>query len=116
MIRLTALYPNTKGGWFDMDYYLKKHVPFVKERIASFGARLELEEGMAGALPESPSAYVVIGSVTYKSMEDLQNVLTMYGEEIMADIPNYTNLQPIMQISRVIEPIAGEKPLDGAAL
>ena len=116
MIRLTVLYPNSEGGWFDMDYYLKKHVPLVKERIASVGASVELEEGMAGAEPDTPSAFCVIGSINYKSMEDLQKVLAMHGEELLADIPNYTNIKAIMQISRLIEPVAGKKDSNVAAV
>ena len=49
-------------------------------------------------------------------MEDLQKVMAMHGEELMADIPNYTNIQAIMQISRIIEPVAGNKPQNVAAV
>ena len=64
---------------------------------------------MAGAEPDTPSAFCIIGSINFKSMEDLEKVMAMHGEELMADIPNYTNIQAIMQISRVIEPVAGNK-------
>jgi uncharacterized protein (TIGR02118 family) len=108
MIRLTVLYPNTEGAWFNMDYYLQKHVPLVKERIASFGpVRVDVEEGMTGAAPDTPSPFCLIFSMTFKSLEDLQTVMTMYGEELVADIVNFTNIQVIMQISRVIEPVTG---------
>ena len=109
MIRLTVLYPNTEGGWFNMDYFLKKHVPLVKERIASVGASVELEEGLAGAEPDTSSAFCVIASTNYKSMEDLQKVVAMHGKELLADIANFTNIQAIRQISRIIEPVAGKK-------
>ena len=39
--------------------------------------------------------------------EPAKEVMTMYGEELVADIANFTNIQVIMQISRVIEPATG---------
>lgn len=37
-------------------------------------------------------------------MEDLQRAMATHGEELVADIANYTNVQAEMLISRVIEP------------
>lgn len=106
MIRLTVLYPNTEGAWFNMDYYLQKHVALVKERIASFEpVRVDVEEGMTEAVPNTPSPFCLIFSMTFESLEDLQTVMTMYGKELVADIANFTNIQVIMQTSRVIEPL-----------
>ncbi len=104
MTRLTVLYPNIEDGWFDMEYYMKKHVPLVKERMASFApVRVMVEEGMSGAAPEIPSPFRLIFSITINSLEDLQNAMSMHGKELIADIAKFTNIQVVMQVSKVIE-------------
>jgi hypothetical protein len=33
MIKVSVFYPNEKGKKFDMEYYLDKHVPMVRENV-----------------------------------------------------------------------------------
>jgi uncharacterized protein (TIGR02118 family) len=102
MIRAAVLYPKTNEGRFDLDYYLNKHIPMVKERLTPFGLiRTEVDEGVGGLAPDQPAAYVVMASLVFESVEDLQKGLAAHGAEIMGDIANYTNLQPQIQINRI---------------
>ncbi|PRY11335.1 uncharacterized protein (TIGR02118 family) [Pontibacter ummariensis] len=104
MVRLTVLYPKSGDTRFDMDYYLQKHIPLVKEKLTPFGlVRGDLEEGLAGPAPGTAPAYHLIGSLSFNSLEELQKALAAHGEEIAADIPNYTDSKPQMQISKVLE-------------
>ncbi|CAN5207889.1 hypothetical protein BH23BAC1_BH23BAC1_08190 [soil metagenome] len=106
MIRLTVLYPNSEGSYFDMDYYLQIHVPLVKKRLTTLGlTQVVLEQGIAGIAPDSPSPYYVIGSLNFNSLEDLQNSLATHSEELVADISNFTDVQAEMVISQVVKPI-----------
>ena len=102
MIRVSVLYPKTSEGNFDLDYYLNKHIPMVKERLTPLGLmRLEVDEGIGGLAPDQPPAYVVMGYLVFETPEALQSGLAAHGAEIMGDIPNYTNLQPQIQINRI---------------
>jgi len=42
-----------------------------------------------------------MGHLYFDSVEDFQNSFGPNAEEIMADIPNYTNIEPVIQISQV---------------
>ncbi len=103
MIRVTVLYPNEAGRTFDHDYYVNKHMALVRERLKDFGVvRTEVDRGLAGGAPGSPAPYVAIGHVYLNSLEGFQQGMGRHGKEIMGDIPNYTNIQPQIQISEVI--------------
>ncbi len=42
-----------------------------------------------------------MGHLYFDSVEEFQTAFTPHAAEIMADIPNYTNIQPVIQISEV---------------
>jgi uncharacterized protein (TIGR02118 family) len=103
MVRISVLYPNEAGKKFDTDYYKNRHMALVTERLRSFGLiRTEVDKGLAGGGPGAPAPYVAIGHVYFNSVQDFQKGMGTHGKEIMADIPNYTNINPIIQISEVI--------------
>ncbi len=103
MICLTVLYPKTADSQFDMDYYLNTHTPLVRERLTPLGLTgVDLESGMAGAAPDSPPAYVMICRLNFSSPDELQTALNAHGPELTGDIPNFTDVQPLMQISQLL--------------
>jgi uncharacterized protein (TIGR02118 family) len=117
MIRVTILYPNVEGSRFDMNYYLNQHAALIKERLTPLGLiRVDLEEGLSGMAPGTPAPYRVIGSLTFNTLEDIQRALATHGEELIADIPNYTDIQAQMLITRVIEPVQVPTPMAAAVL
>jgi uncharacterized protein (TIGR02118 family) len=103
MIRVTVLFPRTSDSHFDMDYYLSRHVPMTTERLQSLGFRVkaEVDQGV-GTLTGEPAPYAVIGYLLFDKMEDLQQGLATHGAEIMADIPNFTNVQPQIQVGNMV--------------
>ena len=104
MIRVTALWPRTNDSHFDMEYYLTKHVPMTKARLESAGFPVvaEVDEGLGSLTPGEPPAYAAIGTLLFETMEDLQTGLAAHAAEILADIPNFTNVQPVIQIGSVV--------------
>lgn len=103
MILLTALYPKTADSRFDMDYYLNTHTPLVRERLTPMGLTgIDLEEGLAGGAPDSPASYTLIGRLKFNTIDELQAAVVAHGPELMGDIANFTDVQPLMQISRIM--------------
>jgi len=102
MIILSVLYPRTGESWFDYGYYLEKHVPLVQSRLSPMG--LERAEIMRGnsALDGSSAGFELIGFLGFSSLEAMQNGLAAHGNEILADIPNFTNVQPLLQVNTQI--------------
>lgn len=100
---MTVLYPQSDETRFDMDYYLSRHIAEVNARLRSMGlVKVQVDEGTSNVAPDQPLPFTVITQLTFATLEDLQNVLTEHGAEFIGDIPNFTNVQPHFQISRVL--------------
>jgi uncharacterized protein (TIGR02118 family) len=103
MVRISVLYANEPGRKFDHDYYVNQHMKLVRERLGSFGlVRTEVDKGLAGGAPGSSAPYVAIGHVYFNALDGFATGMGKHGAEIMADIANYTNIQPQIQISEII--------------
>ncbi len=101
MIKVTVLYPNGSGAKFDMNYYVTKHMPLVRERCAPECRSIAAESGVGGGGPGSPAPYIALGHLTFDSVAAFQKAFTPHMTEIMGDIPNYTNTSPVIQISEI---------------
>jgi uncharacterized protein (TIGR02118 family) len=101
MIKVSVFFPNEEGKKFDMDYYLNSHIPMVQEKVGATLKGGAVEQGLSGIEPGSPATYVAIGYLLFDSVEAFQSAFGPHSEAIMADIPNYTDIQPTFQISEV---------------
>lgn len=102
MIKVSIFYPNTPDSKFDMDYYRNSHMPMVKERMAGACTHFTIDQGLAGGKPGAPAAYAAIGQLFFESLESFQTAFAPHAKEISADIPNYTDVVPVIQISQVL--------------
>lgn len=101
MIKVSVLYPHEEGKKFDMDYYLNKHIPMVREKLGDALKNAAVEAGLAGGAPGSPPTYVAMGHLFFDSAESFQAAFAPHAQAIMADIPNYSQVTPVMQVSEV---------------
>ena len=101
MIKLSALYPNNEDSKFDMGYYCETHIPMVQKKLGTACKRVAVEQGLGGATPGSRATYIAMGHLYFVSIEAFQVAFGPHTEAIMGDIPNYTNVQPVIQISEV---------------
>ena len=101
MIKISVLYPNGEGNVFDMKYYLAKHIPLVRRLSGAALKKVEVEEGVAGLAAGTPPAYLAMGHLLFESVAAFQSAFGPHAAEIMGDIPNYTNVQPTIQVSEV---------------
>ena len=101
MIKVSVLYPYTEGKGFDMKYYCEKHMPMVKQKMGSACKSIAVEQGLAGGAPGTKPTYVAMGHIYCESVQAFQTAFGPHTGQIMADIPNYTPIQPIIQISEV---------------
>ena len=102
MIKISVMYPNAEGSHFDLDYYCKTHMPLVKARMGSHLEYYTVDKGLAGGAPGAPAPHAAAGHLYCKSVEAFQAGFGPHTAEIMGDIPNYTNITPIVQISEVV--------------
>ena len=101
-IKLTVLYPAGEGKTFDMDYYLNKHIPMVAGLLGDAVLGATVEKGLGGAGPNTPATYAAIGNMYFESIESFEQSFGPNVPAIMADAPNYTNVEPVVQVSEVM--------------
>ena len=103
MIRVAVLYPNKPDIKFAYDYYADQHMKLVNEKLLPMGMiKAEIDKGICGITPDSPPPYVAIGYLTFNSVDELQAAMAAHMNELMADIPNYSNIEPEIQTSEVV--------------
>lgn len=101
MILASVLYPRRDGGHFDHDYYETEHRELALDRLSPHGlVRLEMDRGLAG-LDGDPAPFVAAGHLYFHTREQLQAALEAHAEALMGDLPNFTDLEPVIQISRI---------------
>ena len=101
MIQVAVQYPRSGGSKFDMDYYCNKHMPMVSERCGDALKGMTIVEGMSGGMSGQPSANAAVGTLTFDSLEAFQSAMGPHMGEIMGDIPNYTDITPVLEISEI---------------
>ncbi|MNF52697.1 EthD protein [compost metagenome] len=102
MIKVSVMYANKPGARFDHAYYRDTHMPLVKARLGDSCKFYTVDKGLAGGGPGEPATYVGMCHIFCDSVEAFQTGFAPHAQEIMADIANYTDLAPIIQISEVV--------------
>jgi len=101
MIKVSVLYPNRPRAKFDMKYYCEKHMPMVQQKLGAACKRVAVEQGIAGGAPGTAAAFIAMGHLYCDSAEAFQAAFAPHVQAIMGDIPNYTDIEPTIQISEV---------------
>ena len=102
MIKVSVMYPSKPGARFDHDYYRDTHMPLVQSRMGEHCKYYTIDKGLAGGAPGEPPAYVGMCHIFCDSVEAFQAGMGPHQGEIFADIANYTDLAPVLQISEVV--------------
>ena len=101
MIKVSVLYPNSEGSSFDMDYYCNSHIPMVQEKLGAALKGVAVEQGLGGATPGSSATFEAMGHLLFESVEAFQAAFGPNADAIIGDMPNYTDVQPTIQVSEV---------------
>jgi uncharacterized protein (TIGR02118 family) len=99
--KVTILYPNGEDKTFDMDYYEKKHMPMVAGFLGSNLKFYEIDKGISGRTPNDKAPFVAIGYFYITDVAEYNKAIAQNREAVISDIKNYTNIQPVVQISQV---------------
>lgn len=99
-ITITVLYPNEPGSRFDLDYYLHTHIPLVERSWGGKGlTAVKLLKGAGTPDPRTPAPYRVIAMIGFDSLAAFQSAAKEAGAAVMGDIPNFTDVTPVVQIN-----------------
>ena len=102
MFKVAILYPNGEGKTFDMDYYEHKHMPMVAGLLGKNLQFYEIDKGISGRTPNDPVPYLAVGYFYVKDVVEYNKAIGQNRDAIISDIKNYTNIQPVVQISEVM--------------
>jgi uncharacterized protein (TIGR02118 family) len=102
VIKVSVMYPNKAGARFDHEYYRDKHMPLVKARMGDSCKYYTVDKGIAGGAPGAPATYIGMCHIFCESTQAFQAGFGPHMQEIMADIANYTNISPVIQMSEVV--------------
>jgi uncharacterized protein (TIGR02118 family) len=102
MIKVSVMYPHQPGARFDHTYYRDTHMPLAASRLGAACLYYTVDKGLAGGAPGATPAYAAMCHFFSDSVETFQAAFGPHAREILDDIPNYTDLQPVMQFSEVV--------------
>ena len=101
MFKVAILYPNGDDKTFDMDYYEKKHMPMVAGYLGRNLKFYEIDKGIAGRTPNDKVPFVAIGYFYITDVAEYNKAIKQNRDAIISDFKNYTNIQPVIQISEI---------------
>jgi len=95
---VTVVYPQKEGAKFDFEYYMSTHIPLVARLLAR---KLGVRRGLS-SVTGAPVPFVCAATIPIDSVEEFQTLFSQHGAQILADIPKYTNIEPIIQFDEIL--------------
>lgn len=100
MICVSAIYANTPGSRFDADYYLARHTLLAASLLRPHGLIAVRSTIGVAALDGAPPPFWAVSEMTFDTREQFDAAMAACGEALFADLPNYTDVGPVLQTSR----------------
>ena len=102
MIKVTAVYRWREGATFNHDYYHSEHMRIARAALQPLGlVRLESDRALYPGEPR-PGQIVALTSAFFETLPQAQAAARQSAPDLMADIPNYTNIEPESYFARVL--------------
>jgi uncharacterized protein (TIGR02118 family) len=96
---VSVMYQIGAGNRFDLDYYLKKHMPLVSSVWTQMGLKEARVLRGTGSPAGGAAAYHVIALLDFDSLDQFTAAADAHGAAIFGDIPNFTDVQPAIQFN-----------------
>ena len=103
MIKVSIVFPNKPGCRFDLDYYRRVHLPLAMKWLVPPAKSVTVDIGVSGATPDQPPPFRAVTAFTCESVQDFRDAFMPHAAELRFDISNYTDIEPIIQISQASE-------------
>jgi len=104
MTRITILYPKNQGSRFDFTYYINTHMPQSIELLSRHPGfkGISVERGLDDIEPGTSAAYVAVCQFLFDSVGDFLAAFLPHAAMLQGDMPNYTDIKPVIQFSEVL--------------
>ena len=101
MIRARFFYPNKPGSHFNADYYIHVHMPLAIKLLGPALKHVSAEIGISSAMPEQPPPNAAMCGFDFESVQAFTDAVMPHYQELQSDILNYTDIEPVVQISEI---------------
>ncbi len=102
LAKVTGIYRWSEEAHFDHDYYGTTHAKLTTELLAPLGLlRFESDRTVESTGPK-PGSVVATSNAYFASLGEAKAALATAGAALGADLPNYTNIRPVLHISEVL--------------
>lgn len=98
---VSIMYPAGKDKTFNMDYYEKNHMPMMAGFIGKNLKYYQIDKGISGRAATDEAPYVAMCHFYVYDIAEYNKSVGQNIEAVRADIKNYTNIQPVVQVSKV---------------
>jgi uncharacterized protein (TIGR02118 family) len=103
MIKVSILYPNNPNSRFDAGYYVNVHMPLAMKLLVSAVKTVSVEIGVSGVTADHPPPFRAVTAFTCDSVRAFSEAFLPAAAQLQDDLPNYTDIEPIIQVSKVSE-------------
>jgi uncharacterized protein (TIGR02118 family) len=63
---------------------------------------VSVEHGLGGAVNGTDAAYIAMCDFLFDSVDDFLAAFTPHAAVLQGDMPNYTDIEPVIQVSEVL--------------
>ncbi|HET6307244.1 MAG TPA: EthD family reductase [Rhodopila sp.] len=99
---VSVMYQIGAGNRFDLDYYMKTHIPLVDARWAPYGLKSVRVLRGIGTPSGDPAGHHIIALLDFGSLDAFKAAAEAHGAEVLGDVPKFTDVQPDIQFNEVV--------------
>jgi uncharacterized protein (TIGR02118 family) len=101
MVKVSIFYPSRPGARFDVNYYLDTHIPLVLGLLGSAVKSVSVEIGVLGGTSDQLPPFAAICGFTCETVQAFTDAFLPNADILQADIPKYTDIAPVIQVSEI---------------
>ncbi|MDD4776567.1 MAG: EthD family reductase [Syntrophomonas sp.] len=102
MVKIGAFYPSGPDKKFDLHYYCEKFVPLLAELFGDALKGVTVDKGVYGGAPDEGPFFAAVGQYIFATQEEAVQSYFSNLDRIAAERRNFTDIEPIIQISEGI--------------
>ncbi len=95
---VSVIYPKSSTSHFDHDYYVHTHLPLVQRTYGTNGMVSATIMRGTSSLGGAP-VYELIALLEFADMNAFLKAAGAHSDEVMGDVPKFTDIQPIVQFN-----------------
>jgi uncharacterized protein (TIGR02118 family) len=101
---INILYPAKDNDGFGFEFYIKKHVPLIKDILGNILHRIEVRKGVSSHDGTGVPAFTCAICIWIADWPAYEKAIAARASELIAEVPLFTKVMPQMQIDEVIYP------------